>query len=253
MNEVIFDRKLLLKNRKRYSIKNSQYSFLYKHCADKLYEDITSLPQKYINILELQAYNKYLSELFKTNNSQVNYIRSNDDVVCDEEYLAFKSDSFDMVISNLNLHFINHIPQFLNQVKQILKTNGMVIMSFFGEDNLPELAQAIYLSENELYGGISSRMIPTIDIKTAGQLFVKSGFRNVIADIDEISLEFEDVMKLLYSLKFMSLGNVLMSRSRKFFSKKLLEKTCENYKKFHCLENGNILATFKIITVIAQK
>ena len=253
MNDVIFDRKLLLKNRQRYSLKNSQYNFLHQHCADKLYEDITSLPQKYINILELQAFSKYLYELFTTNNNQVNYIRSNDDIVCDEEYLAFKSDSFEMIISNLNLHFINHIPQFLNQVKQILRTNGMAIMSFFGEDNLPELAQAIYLSENELYGGISSRMIPTIDIKTAGQLFVKSGFKNVIADIDEISLEFEDVMQLLYTLKFMSLGNVLMSRSRKFFSKKLLEKTCENYKKFHSHKNGNILATFKIITVIAQK
>jgi SAM-dependent methyltransferase len=253
MNEVIFDRKLLFKNRQRYNLDRSEYSLLHQQCADKIYEDVTTLPQKYNNILELQAFSKYLCELFTTNNNQLSYTRSNDDVICDEEFLPFKSDSFDMAISNLNLHFINHIPQFLSQVKQILRTNGVVIMSFFGEDNLHELAQTIYLSENELYGGISSRMIPTIDIKTAGQLFVKSGFKNVIADIDKITLEFEEVMQLLHALKFMGLGNVLLNRSRKFFSKNLLNKTCQNYKKNYRLDNGNIPATFKIITVIAQK
>jgi SAM-dependent methyltransferase len=253
MNEILFDRKLLINNRKRYSLKSSDYNFLHQKCADKIFEDINSLPNNYNDTLELQAFNDYLCKLVKTNNNQVNYVRCNDDIICDEEYLPFKNESFDMVISNLNLQFINHIPQFLSQVRQILRPDAVVIMSFLGEDNLTELAHTIYLSENELYGGISSRMIPTIDIKTAGQLFVKSGFKNIIADIDKITIEFETVSQLLYNLKYMCLGNILLSRSRKFFSKKLLKKTCENFQKNYGLDNGNIPATFKIITVIAQK
>ncbi len=253
MNEIIFDRKLLSFNRKRYKSHNANHNQFHHYIADKIYEDLISLNKEYGKVLELQAIDDYIYKLLTINNNNINYLTSNFDLSCDEEYLPFKPNSFDAVISNLNLQFINQIPFFIKQLYQILKKDAVTILTFFGEDNLAELSQAIYLSENEIYGGISSRMIPTIDIKTSGQLFHKHGFKNVTADVEKITVEFDSVSELLHAIKFMGFGNILINRSRKFFSKKLLAKTIQNYEKLYRLENLKIPATFKIITIIAYK
>ena len=253
MDKIIFDRKLLMHNMQRYRNHRSNYDFLHQCSANKIYEDLSNLNRNYNNVLELQAFNDYLSKLLINSNNGLKYFKTNDDIICDEEFLPFKSNYFDLVISNLNLQFINNIQFYLAQIKSILKDNSTVIITFLGEDNLCELADVVYQSENEIYQAISPRIIPTIDLKTAGQLFQKTGFKNIIADLEKITFEFDEVSDILKTLKFMNFGNILVNKSRKFFTKKLLAKIIENYQKLYQNKDGKYLASFKIITVIAQK
>eukprot|EP00052_Salpingoeca_macrocollata_P009475 m.74690 g.74690 ORF g.74690 m.74690 type:complete len:236 (-) comp17121_c0_seq2:179-886(-) len=54
-------------------------------------------------------------------------------VECDEEALPFAPNTFDLVVSNLSLHWINDLPGTLQQVMKILKPDGVFIASLFGK------------------------------------------------------------------------------------------------------------------------
>lgn len=60
-------------------------------------------------------------------------------LVADEENLLFEDNSFDLVISNLSLHWVNDLPGTFLKIMQILKNDGVFMASFIGGDSLFEL------------------------------------------------------------------------------------------------------------------
>ena len=239
--EVLFDRNLLRLNRERASKNFAQHNFMHHEFANRIAENVEFLNRNFENVLEIGAYDNYLRDLLIGKTKQY-------DFHVDEEVLSVKK-SYDLILSNLNLHYINQIPQFLLQVKEILNPNGVFIASFFGEENLSQLAHVLYETENEIYNGVSPRMPPTIDVKTAANLLAKAGFQNPISDFAKIEVEYEDPLNLLKDLKMMGQGNILVKRSRKFFTKEFLEKISKNYRKMY--PDG--VATFEVVTVTGWK
>ena len=51
-------------------------------------------------------------------------------LIVDEEYLHFKSNSFDIIISSLSLHWVNNLPSTLNQIKGKLSFIHFRLISF---------------------------------------------------------------------------------------------------------------------------
>ena len=244
MTEILFDRKLLKQNQKRFAGVLCDHNFLYHEVANRIAQNLESLNRGFESALEIGARDSYLSSLVNANEMTQ---------IGDAEELNFPAESFDLVLSNLNLHFINAVPQFLMQVKEVLKPGGIFIASFFGEENLSELAHVLYKAENEIYGGISPRMPPTIDVKTAANLLQKAGFQNAISDFDKIEVTYSNPKNLLKDLKFMGQGNILTKRSRRFFTKKFLQKILENYQALYAAPEGGIKATFEIVTIAGWK
>jgi SAM-dependent methyltransferase len=240
--EVLFNRDLLRQNRIRAAKTFSEHNFLHHEVANRIAENVEFLNRKFERVLEIGALDDSLSSKLKITD------------FCDsEENLPQNLESFDLILSNLNFHYINEIPQFLLQVKSLLKPNGVFIAGFFGEENLSELAHVLYEAENEIYGGVSPRMPPTIDVKTAANLLAKAGFQNPISDFAKIEVDYGEPLSLLKDLKNMGQGNILNKRSRKFFTKKFLAKISENYRKSYSNEDGGVNATFEIITVTGWK
>lgn len=217
---MIFDRDLLKRNRLR-GVKNH---FLQEEITLRINENLELLNRKFNDVVEI-----------------------------DEENFSYPKNSFDLVTSVLDFHYINEIPQFLIKVKHILKPGGFFIASFFGEENLSELAHVLYVTENEIYGGISPRMPPTIDVKTAAALVQKAGFQDPISEFDKIEVEYSDPLDLLKDIKMMGQGNILKERSRRFFTKTFLKKISENYRKMYGIADGKVLATFEIVTIMGTK
>ena len=239
MNHKLFDRKLLRQNRVRAARNFSKHNFLYEEIANRITDNLEFFAREFDSKLEI------------THDSSL--VRSKWEVMLDDEFLPFKVNSFDLITSNLNFHHINLIPQFLLQVRDLLKPGGVFIASFFGEENLSELRNVLFETESEIYGGISPRIIPTIDVKTAAHLLQKAGFTNPVANLEKIAVSYKNPFKLLQDLKMMGQGNVLAARSRKFFTKKFLAKILENYQKNYADAQGNVRATFEVITITGWK
>lgn len=186
MNEI-FDRKLLKQNQARALAQFAKHNFLYHEIANRIVENLQFFSRDFENCLEIGARDGYLSGLL-AHEQNIKNIQT----ISDDETLSFSQESFDLIISNLNFHHINLVPQFLLQVKSLLKPGGMFIASFFAEENLPELHKTIFAVENEIYNGISPRMIPTIDVKTAANLLQKSGFSHPISNLERIEIEYQN-------------------------------------------------------------
>jgi len=247
MNEI-FDRKLLRQNQDRFALELSQHNFLYHEIANRIIENLQSFSRDFENCLEIGARDGYLSGLMAEEKNIKNL-----ETIFDEEIFSIKEKNFDLIVSNLNLHHINFIPQFLLQIKNILKPRGMFIASFFAEENLPELHKTIFEVENEIYNGISPRMIPTIDVKTAANLLQKAGFDHPISNLERVEVSYQDPLNLLKDLKMMGQGNIMNKRSRKFFTKTFLQKLLERYRQSHINTDGSVNATFEIVTIVGFK
>lgn len=254
---MIFDRKLLRINQQRAFKNFNENGFLYHEVSNRLAENLQLLPKKnYDKILKLGVIDNYEIIDYRSNLNIYNsslFINNNCQLLCDDEYLPFKSGSFDLIVSNLNLQFINEIPQFLVQIRDILQKDGVFLASFFGEENLKELNHVMQLSESEICGGISPRMAPMIDVKTAAMLLQKSGLRDCISSVERIEVIYENPLKLLQDLQKMALGNILYKRNKRFFTKKLLQRIVENYYKFYQNKNGEVIATFEVIIASALR
>ena len=73
-------------------------------------------------------------------------------MLVDEEALPFEPNSFNLILSNLSLHWVNQLPSTFEQIMKCLRPDGVFIGSVFGGDTLYELRGAFQLSETEREG-----------------------------------------------------------------------------------------------------
>ena len=64
-------------------------------------------------------------------------------LLADEEFLPFKDGQFDMVLSNMNLHWVNDLPSTLRQIKTCLKPDGVFLGSLLGGNDITTLQDTL--------------------------------------------------------------------------------------------------------------
>lgn len=109
-------------------------------------------------------------------------------VVCDEEFLPFKEETFDLVLSSLTLHWTNDIPSALSQIKNVLKPDGAFIGNMFAGGTLRELRHCFYLAEQERKGGFSPHGSPLAKASDVAYLMQSAGFSMPTIDVDEVTV-----------------------------------------------------------------
>lgn len=122
-----------------------------------------------------------LSELEET-------IVKNEFVKCDEGFLPFQSNSFDIVLSSLSLHWSNDLFKTFSEINRILKPDGVFIASLLGNDSLKELRNCLYLAEQERRGGISYHTSPFMRTWDIAGLMQDANFNLPTVDIDSVKV-----------------------------------------------------------------
>jgi len=136
-------------------------------------------------------------------------------VVCaDEEWLPFAEHSFDLVIANLSLHYVNDLPGALIQLRRALRPDGLLLASVPVLGTLAELRTALAASETVLRNGIASRVSPFPDLRDCAGLLQRAGFSLPVADLEEITLLYANPMALLYDLRHAGETNATIIRDR---------------------------------------
>lgn len=158
----------------------------------------------------------------------------------DLENQPFNSDSFDLIISNLNIHWINNIPKTFTQIKYSLSDDGLFIGSAIGESSLKNLRYLLIEIESKLGCDTGFHFSPMISKYNMTQLLQKSGFKNVAVDSDIIAVEYKNALSAMKDLQNMGESNALYKKI------KPLKKRVYNYILNHC--NQPITIEFEIIT-----
>ncbi len=247
----IFDRTLLKQKRDRVAHAFKNHSFLIEEVGDRLFDRLTDVSRTFSNILNIGARDGAIEEKIKLTQKYESLISTdlsesfsktwkNSGVICDEELLPFKYHSFDLILSNLNLHWVNDLPGVLIQINRALKPDGAFFATMFGGETLFE-------SEINIENGTSPHISPFADIKDMGGLLQRAGFALPVTDMDTITVDYPNVFKLMDDLRSMGESNNILKRNKKNLRRETLLEAAKIYQNKFGNDEGRIPATFQII------
>jgi len=170
-------------------------------------------------------------------------------VVADEERLPFGDATIDLAVSTLALHWTNDLVGALIQIRRALRPDGLFVGALFGGATLTELRQALLTAEAELSDGAAMRVSPFADAIDAAGLLQRAGFALPVADVDRVKVRYAHPIALLKDLRSMGETSVLVDRSRKPLTRRVLLRAMELYQERFAESDGRVPATFEIVTV----
>src|ERR1700733_4936320 len=147
----VFDRALVRGHRDRAASGFASHNALFDEAACQLVERLGDIKQDFQAVLDLGAHDGSVAAHFAKRGvpltvaadiSEKLLLQGKRNYLCavaDEELLPFAPESFDLIVSNLSLHWVNDIPGVLAQIKNTLKPGGLFLASFIGGASLFEL------------------------------------------------------------------------------------------------------------------
>jgi SAM-dependent methyltransferase len=132
----------------------------------------------------------------------------------DEEFLPFAAESFDLVVANCSLHWVNDLPGALIQLRRVLRPDGLFLASMPALGTLGALRTSLAGTEAALRGGASPRISPFPDLRDCAALLQRAGFALPVADAEDITLLYADPLAVLRDLRAAGETNALHARAR---------------------------------------
>lgn len=254
---LLFNKNLLKLRRMR--IDKSAPEFLIKASYDELLTQLVDLKISLNNILEVSAnYNYFVKQIVSDYNIFIHHnlakqllsLIKGPKLVSDNEILPFRANSFDLIISNFDLHFINDLAAHLSNIKDILRPGGYFLANFFGDQTLTELRQACFKAELSLTGNGHDRVAPAINSQSLSHLIQQLGFKSIIVSKNNYQVYYNSLLQLLHDLRAMAQTNITTFSSIRPLNKKLLSTIEELYYKN---DQQELKATFEIINISISK
>lgn len=259
---LIFDRSKFVKHRIR-AAKNNNSHFVLDYVIRDITERIEEFNKNFDIVVELGArkgnFHSFI-EKQKFNlliNTEFSYDIFDHDknntfkIICDDEMLPFRQSSINLIISALNLHYINDLPGHLSQIKMILQDSGIYIASFFGGKTLYELRESLMLYEMKYLNKTSPHVIPMINTADIASLAQRAGFKNSVIDSYVLEIEYPDIITLMKDLRSMGETNCLIN-SNYYLPRSGINHINDIYSSTYGIENS-IIASFEIITISVFK
>lgn len=168
------------------------------------------------------------------------------------EYLPFESHSFNIVTSFLSLQNLEHPELTLKEIQRCSKKDSIVCCAFIGGESLREFRSVFRRAELKHEDNVSMRFFPMIDVRTAGQIFQHTGFKNIVVDHIYQELLYKDLHAILKDIRSTGLMNCLSySNSTPKINRKTYLELSETYKALWS-KNERLLLSLDVIWVLAS-
>ncbi len=257
----LFDRALLRRRRDRAAPGLGRHDFLLREAGERLADRLPDIRRHFPLALDLGCRDGLLAEILAGRGGIERLIGSDPSfamarrarmaeaaaVVAEEEALPFASESFDLVLSLLNLHWVGDLPGALLQIRRALKPDGLFLGVMFGLGTLGELRDCLLAAESEMRGGAGPRVSPFADLRDAAGLLQRAGFALPVADVETLTVTYPDALALMRDLRGMGEANALAARPQRFAGRELFARTAALYAERHADAAGRIPARFQLI------
>ena len=259
-----FDRRAHRSHRCRAARRLDDHDFLLREVAARLVDRLDDVKRDFPTVLDLGCHGGELGQLIAGRRGLTTLVqcdlspamvgRARDAngasahvLAADEERLPFTDGCFDLVLSNLSLHWVNDLPGTLVQIRRVLKPDGLFLGAMLGGATLHELRGALMEAELACEGGASPRISPFAGVRDAGDLLQRAGFALPVADCDTITVTYEGALALMHELRGMGESNAVRTRRQGFSRRATLMEAAAAYQRHHAAKDGRIPATFEVI------
>lgn len=254
----VFDRHLVRRHRDRAAPTLADHDFLFREVASRLVDRLNDIDRRLPLALDLGCHTGEFGRgmnpgcgvdtLVECDLSPAMAGRAGGlALVGDEEVLPFGNGRFDLIVSNLSLHWVNDLPGALLQVRAALKPDGLFLAAMLGGETLQELRACLFDAELAETGGASPRVSPFVDLRDAGALLQRAGFALPVVDCDRIDVTYADPLKLLLDLRGMGESNAVLQRHDHFTRRTVLTRALELYVERYAKGEIRVSARFDII------
>lgn len=162
-------------------------------------------------------------------------------VCVDYENLPLALDSADLIFSNLTFAWTDqNLVKNLQQLRQVLKPQGLLLFSTFGPDTLTELRTSWAAVDTNVH------VHDFIDMHDIGDLLLQLHFIDPVMAMEYLTLSYPDAITLMRDLKATGCQNIAVRRFKALTGKQRFKKFLAEYQKYADLEN-NLPATYEII------
>lgn len=263
MTPLVFDRQHYLRQRNRAARGNfAARDFLFREAADRLADRLDDIRRAFPLALELGSHTGQLREVLGGRGGIETLVQADASfamatqnsglrVVCDEEFLPFATERFDMALSALGLSTVNDLPGALVQLRHALKPDGLLLAMVYGGQTLRELRDVLTRATLEIEGGAAAYVSPFIDVRDAGSLLQRAGFSLPVIDSEPLTVSYEHMFALMHDLRGMGEGNALLARRKTFAKRSVFMRAAELYQQDYSDAEGRITATFELVTLTA--
>ncbi|ATC23798.1 methyltransferase domain-containing protein [Caulobacter vibrioides] len=260
---LLFDRALLRRRLDRAAPEFGAADFLKARAAQDVVMRLETILRRFPIAVDLGARNGHFFKALSDSDARANIDtlieadlsgrmlagRETLRLVADEERLPFGDATLDLLVSTLSLHWTNDLVGALIQIRRALRPDGLFVGALFGGATLTELRQCLLAAEAELTDGASMRVSPFADAIDAAGLLQRAGFALPVADVDRVKVRYAHPIALLRDLRKMGETSVLLDRSRKPLTRKVLFRAMELYAERFAEADGKVPATFEIVSV----
>ena len=250
----IFDRNLLKIHRDRAAVRIKDHDFLLKFAAENIIDSLSDVDFSPTTILEIGARYGELTQRLMSLYHHADIVAcdlsqemlknnpSKNQILLDEEQIhndALYTQKFDLIVSSMNMHWINDVSQFLRNISSMLSAEGIFVANFFGAGSLYMLRNILLKIEEQVGVGYRPHISPFIRSEDTYQLAQKAGFGFIVVDNQDIQVEYENIVKLMQDVRYMGESNALLSSTYP------LPRAVFNI-------SDSITETFNVITLIAS-
>ncbi len=160
-------------------------------------------------------------------------------VCADAQHLPFSNQSINLITSNAMLQWCPNLNNVFLECRRILKDKGLFVFTSFDTGTLTELKQSWAAINNEKH--VNDFVSPPI----IHQLLQLNGFTNISIQTQTITLKYQNVMDIIYSLKQLG-ANHIPSSKRGLIKKNTFNKMLQHYELFR-QDDGKLPVTYEVI------
>ena len=165
--------------------------------------------------------------------------------------LEIKSKKFDLIFSNFFCQLTSNFDKLINNIFQSLNSNGFFIATIPSNDNIYQLVNSMYETDNTLYGGMYQRINPSLNTNEIFKLLKQYKFDAPLINSNNITIEYSVFTKLLEDLRFLNLSYVGKDKRKNFENKKYFIYLEKQYREKYYKKKFDL--DIRYITICAWK
>lgn len=170
-------------------------------------------------------------------------------LLADDDVLAVKPQSHDLIIHALALHWADDPVGQIIQCARALRPDGLFIAVLPGGNTLHELRDSLTRAEAQVVSGLSPRVLPMGEIRDLGGLLGRAGLALTVADQLTQKVSYRDLFHLASDLRGMGETNALAGRLRRLTRREVMLRAAEIYQADHPdpADPERIIASFDLV------